>query len=176
MHEWQSMAACSGPAGGPAPRGAPSTALRADHHETVNETDKRVTQWVLRWCRCRWDGPCHVQRAPVTSLASPRMVAKLLARSVTPTAPRASRMLKVWDSLRMWSYAGMGRRFASRRRACGGTGVGHLLEALEGRFSGLLCVQETKARGGDPPSPTTLPARAHPRPPLLRTPLLRTPC
>ena len=38
---------------------------------------------------------------------------KLSCRSVNPTAPRASRRLKMWESLRMWSYAGTGSRCSS---------------------------------------------------------------
>mmetsp|Transcript_3693 Transcript_3693/g.15637 ORF Transcript_3693/g.15637 Transcript_3693/m.15637 type:complete len:375 (+) Transcript_3693:2606-3730(+) len=51
------------------------------------------------------------------SRASLRMLAKSFWRSVTPTAPRASRMLNACDALSSWSKAGSGRRISSMRFA-----------------------------------------------------------
>lgn len=51
--------------------------------------------------------------ARATRRARPRMVAKQPARSVTPTAPRASSTLNAWLSRSSWPYAGIGSRASS---------------------------------------------------------------
>ena len=57
-----------------------------------------------------WPEPCRsiqaAETTPVIFLARFRRVPKHWARSVTPTAPRASMMLKVWLSFSRWSYCG----------------------------------------------------------------------
>ncbi len=55
--------------------------------------------------------------ARATRRARPRMVAKQPARSVTPTAPRASSTLNAWLSRSSWPYAGIGSRASSSRPA-----------------------------------------------------------
>ena len=80
-------------------------------------------------CCCSWQLPpkgrtsadtnhaLHEQRAPAIWRASVRMAPKQAARSVTPTAPRASRMLNAWLSFSSCPYAGMGSPASTSRCA-----------------------------------------------------------
>jgi hypothetical protein len=120
-----------------APSGWPSSSRRAIHkpaHQAIEPAQPLASNkcgLVLAlhvagaaWkCDCRKSRRFLVDRAsgrcpPVTSLARARMVAKQSARSVTPTAPRASSTLKAWLHFSSMSYAGTGRRLDSIRRAC----------------------------------------------------------